>query len=117
MQLFQTYFKTIEFFSILTYNYYCDLNCFYSLALFMLLILTVCVHNTFYCKLLMMFAVGCSSSVVEQTLSLEDLLLFGILGNFIHPTLPVSFGRDIKSCWSRLPGVYARGSKNPTHSV
>ena len=27
------------------------------------------------------------------------------------PTLPVSFGRDTKSRWSLLSGVYARGSK------
>ena len=30
---------------------------------------------------------------------------------FVHPTLPMSFGRDIKSRWSLLSGVYARGSK------
>ena len=36
---------------------------------------------------------------------------FQNLGNFIHPTLPVSFGRDTKSSWSLLPGVYASGSK------
>ena len=33
------------------------------------------------------------------------------LGNFVHPTLPVSFRRDAKSRWSLLPSVYARGSK------
>ena len=27
---------------------------------------------------------------------------FRSLGNFVHPTLPVSFGRDIKSRWSKL---------------
>ena len=32
-------------------------------------------------------------------------------GNFVHPTLPVSFGRDTKSCWSLQSGVYARRSK------
>ena len=31
--------------------------------------------------------------------------------NFIHLTLPVSFGRDTKSRWSLLSGVYARGSQ------
>ena len=38
---------------------------------------------------------------------------FRSLGNFIHPALPVSSGRDSKSCWrwSVLSGVYARGSK------
>ena len=30
-----------------------------------------------------------------------------------HFTLPVSFGRDTKSRWSLLSGVYARGSKTP----
>ena len=36
---------------------------------------------------------------------------FGNFGNFLYPTLPVSFGRDTKSCWSLLSGVYARGSE------
>ena len=36
---------------------------------------------------------------------------FRSLGNFIHPTLPVSFSKDSKSLWSLLSGVYARGSK------
>ena len=36
---------------------------------------------------------------------------FGKLGNFVHPTLPVSFGRDTTSQWSLLSGVYARRSK------
>ena len=27
---------------------------------------------------------------------------FRSLGNFVHPTLPVSFGRDTKSRWSKL---------------
>ena len=35
----------------------------------------------------------------------------GNVGNFIYPTLPVSFGRDTKTCWSLLSAVYARGSK------
>ena len=34
--------------------------------------------------------------------------------NFIHPTLPLTFGRDTKSVWSLLSGVQARGSKDPT---
>ena len=29
----------------------------------------------------------------------------------LRQTLPVSFGRDTKSRWSLLSGVYARGSK------
>ena len=33
------------------------------------------------------------------------------LGNFFQTTLPVSFGRDTKSHWSFLPGVYTWGSK------
>ena len=41
----------------------------------------------------------------------DHLLPFQNLGNFVHPTLPVSFGTDTKSSWSLLPGVYARGSK------
>ena len=39
------------------------------------------------------------------------MLLFRNLGNPIHPTLPVSFGRDTKSRWFLLSGVYDRGSK------
>ena len=35
----------------------------------------------------------------------------GNFGNFLYPTLPVSFGRDTKSHWSLLSGAYARGSK------
>ena len=38
---------------------------------------------------------------------------FRNLSNFVHLTLPVSFGRDTKSWWSLLSGVYARGSKRP----
>ena len=36
---------------------------------------------------------------------------FRNLRNLVHSTLPMSFGRDTKSRWSLLPGVYARGSK------
>ena len=36
---------------------------------------------------------------------------FQNLGNFVHLTLPVSFGRYTKSLWSLLPGVYVRRSK------
>ena len=36
---------------------------------------------------------------------------FRNLGNFVHSHLPVSFGRDNKSRWCLLSGVYARGSK------
>ena len=38
---------------------------------------------------------------------------FRSLGNFVYPTLHVSFGRDSKSCWSLLSGAYSRGSKRP----
>ena len=33
-----------------------------------------------------------------------------LFGNSVYPALPVSFGRDTKSCRSLLSGVYARGS-------
>ena len=36
---------------------------------------------------------------------------FRSFGNFVHPTLLVSFGRDSKSLMSFLACVYARGSK------
>ena len=39
------------------------------------------------------------------------LLPFRNMGNFVYPILPVSFGRDTKSHWSLLSGVYARESK------
>ena len=32
--------------------------------------------------------------------------------NSVYPALPVSFGRDTKSRWSLLSGVYPRGSKS-----
>ena len=36
---------------------------------------------------------------------------FSKLRQFRNPRLPVSFGRDTKSRWFLLSGVYARGSK------
>ena len=42
---------------------------------------------------------------------------FGHFGNFLYPTFPVSFGRDTKSRWSLLSGVYARGSKRSHQSA
>ena len=36
---------------------------------------------------------------------------------FRSPHICLSFGRDTKSRWSFLSGVYARGSKNPTQGV
>ena len=40
-----------------------------------------------------------------------SLLLLQNLSNFIHPTLPVSFGLDTKSCRFVASDVSARGSK------
>ena len=52
---------------------------------------------------------------VEAGLSIEvvqsHLPPFRNLGNFVHLTLPVSFGRDTKRRWSLLSGVYVRGSE------
>ena len=42
---------------------------------------------------------------------------FRNFGNFLYPTLPVSFGRDTKSRWYLLSGVYARGSKRSHQSA
>ena len=39
----------------------------------------------------------------------------GLMLNFLHPTLPVSFGIDTESHWSLPSGVFARGVKDPTH--
>ena len=39
------------------------------------------------------------------------------LWQFRLPRLPVSFGRDSKSRWSLLSGVYARGSKRSHQSA
>ena len=55
-----------------------------------------------------------SSSAVElRTVNQEDQSLssHAVMGNFVHPTLPVSSKRNTKSSWSLVPGVYARGSK------
>ena len=48
---------------------------------------------------------------IEDMVVQSHLLAFRNLGNFVHPHLSVSFGRDTKSWWSLLSGVYARGSK------
>ena len=54
---------------------------------------------------------------VDRGLSRPPMIVVGLsfrdLCNCVQPTLPVCFGRDAKSRWSRLPGVYARGSKRP----
>ena len=57
-----------------------------------------------------------SGRVVERTVNRGDggsipPTAVSKLSNFVHLTLPVSFGRDTKSRWSLLSGVYARGSK------
>ena len=70
-------------------------------------------HRTFHSKG-QGFKTACgraSDFSVEWTGVQNHLLPFQNLGNFVLPTLPVSFGRDTKSRWSLLPGVYARGSK------
>ena len=48
---------------------------------------------------------------IEGTVVRSHLPPFLNLGDFFTPHLPVSFGRDTKSRWSLLSGVYARGSK------
>ena len=50
-------------------------------------------------------------AVERRTVNREDGGSIPSLGNFVHLTLPVCFGRDTKSRWSLLSGVYARGSK------
>ena len=41
----------------------------------------------------------------------DQFLSLSVYTNFTHHASPVSFGRDTKSRWSLLAGVYARGSK------
>ena len=48
---------------------------------------------------------------VEETGVSIHRLPFRNLYNFVHPTLPASFGRDSKSLWFLLSGVYARGGE------
>ena len=48
---------------------------------------------------------------IEGTRVQIHVLPFQNLGNFVHLTLPVSFGRDTKNCWALLPGVCAREVK------
>ena len=48
---------------------------------------------------------------IEETVVQSHLPPFRNLGNFFTPHLPVSFGKDTKSRWSLLSGVYARESK------
>ena len=56
---------------------------------------------------------SCGRASVEGTGVRNHPLLFRNLGNFIHPTLPMSFRRDTKSRCSLLSGGCARGSKRP----
>ena len=66
---------------------------------------------------------GAVAQWLERGLTIEWSLVrillrpFGNFGNFLYPTLPVSFGRDTKSRWSLLSGVYARGSKRSHQSA
>ena len=48
---------------------------------------------------------------IEGTVVQSHLPPFRNVGNFVHLSLPVSFGRDTNSRWSLLSGAYARGSK------
>ena len=56
-----------------------------------------------------------SSSVIERATDDREVpgsnLTGAAIGNYVYPTFPVSFGRDTKSRWSLLSGIYARGSK------
>ena len=64
-------------------------------------------------------AIGARGCVVEcRTLSHVDRsskpptgTVVSKHGQFLHPSLSVIFGRDTKSRWSLLPGVYFRGRK------
>ena len=51
------------------------------------------------------------TTLVKSPAFENNVLPSGNLDNFVHPTLPVSLGRDTKSRWSLLSGVYARRSK------
>ena len=51
-------------------------------------------------------------TVNRATVVQRHLPPFRNLGNFVHPHLPVSFGRDSKSRWSILSRV-----KDPTQGV
>ena len=60
--------------------------------------------------------VGSGGRVMSSGLSIERSVVQSHLSPFrfsilFTPHLPVSFGRDTKSWWSFLSGVYARGSK------
>ena len=60
-----------------------------------------------------MYLVGRGGCVLERRTLVEGigvrnhLLQFKNLGNFVHPTLLMSFRRDTKSHWSLLSGIYA----------
>ena len=90
---------------------------------------TVCLHQRkstrFWCDLVLptgyiiaYYASGgraVERRTVKGTVVQSHLPPLQNLGNFFTPHLPVSFGRDTKSRWSLLSGVYARGSKrSPT---
>ena len=52
-----------------------------------------------------------SAESINEMVVQPHLQPFQNLGNFVHLTLPVSFGRDTKRWWSLLSGVFASGSK------
>ena len=52
-------------------------------------------------------AVGAGLST-EETVVQTYIPPFQKLGNFVHLTLPMSFGRDTKSRWPFLSGAYDR---------
>ena len=68
------------------------------------------------------WSVGCGGRVVERRAfgrrdrGSKPPPPFRSLDNFVHPTLPVSFGKDSKSRWFLLSGVCARGRKR-SHTV
>ena len=56
------------------------------------------------------YSVGLATGSSGVRILLAELH-FGTLANLLYPALPVSVGRDTKSRWSLLSGVYDRGSK------
>ena len=72
---------------------------------------TQCNHTTIWFVEISVISDKNAGLSIEGTVIQSHLPPFRNLGNFVHPTEPVSFGRDTKSRWSVLSGVYARGSK------
>ena len=67
----------------------------------------------FYCNYIHGYSAGQNGYFKVVPFKQIFLTLGVVISNFIHPTLPVSFGRDTKSRWSLLSCIYARGSKKP----